>query len=100
VGEEFDVPGQRGKVSFIRVIEDSRCPTGVTCVWEGDATVEVGVQRVGLSERLQLHTHDRFAREGTAGGLRVRLVSLEPYPRSEQSTPAGDYRVVLSISTT
>jgi hypothetical protein len=99
VGETFDVPGRGGVVSFIRVIQDSRCPTGVTCVWEGDATVEVGVQRGGQLERVQLHTNDRFAREGAAAGLRVRLVSLEPYPQADRSIPPDAYRVVLSITT-
>ena len=92
------MPGRRGTVSFIRVVEDSRCPTGVNCVWEGDATVEVGVQTVGLPERLQLHTNDRFAQEATARGLRVRLKFLEPYPKADRPVSPGDYRVVLSVS--
>jgi len=100
VGETHEVAGGKGRVTFTGVAADSRCPKGVTCVWEGDAAVDLRVQP-GSAEpvTVQLHTNDRFDREATAGGLRLRLESLDPYPDADRPIPAGDYRVVLSIST-
>lgn len=98
-GSTYEVPGRGTTVTFVRVTEDSRCPTGVNCVWEGDAAVELHVQAGAAAPlTVQLHTHDRFDREATAGGLRLRLESLEPYPRADRPIAAGDYRIVLSIS--
>jgi hypothetical protein len=100
VGEAYEVPGRGASVTFVGVTEDSRCPKGVTCVWEGDATVELRVQAGSAAPAtVQLHTHDRFDREATVGGLRLRLESVEPYPEAERAIPAGAYRIVLSIST-
>ncbi len=99
-GGTYDVPGRGATVTFVRVTEDSRCPTGVNCVWEGDAAVELRVQAgAAAPATVQLHTNDRFDREATAGGLRLRLESLEPYPQADRAIAAGDYRIVLSIST-
>ncbi|GAA0715552.1 hypothetical protein GCM10009430_10130 [Aquimarina litoralis] len=30
-------------IHFINVVEDSRCPTGVSCVWAGQAKVIIGI---------------------------------------------------------
>lgn len=100
VGEAHELAGGKGTVTFSGVAADSRCPKGVTCVWEGDAAVDLRVQS-GSAEpvTVQLHTNDRFDREGTAAGLRLRLESLDPYPEADRPIAAGDYRVVLSIST-
>lgn len=99
-GETYEVPGRGATVTFVRVTEDSRCPTGVTCVWAGDAAIELRVQAgAAAPATVQLHTNDRFAREAAAGGLRLRLESLEPYPQADRTIAAGDYRAVLSIST-
>ena len=35
-------------VEFSEVLEDSRCPTNVTCVWEGRAKVKVLVTEEGM----------------------------------------------------
>ena len=34
---------QKASVQFLKVLEDSRCPSDVTCVWEGQAKVLVEV---------------------------------------------------------
>ena len=54
LGEPFDlgaaqmaVVGDTGlTVTFDRVAADSRCPVDVQCIWEGDATVVLGVLRI------------------------------------------------------
>lgn len=100
VGEIYEAAGGKGRVTFTGVAADSRCPKGVTCVWEGDAAVDLRIQSGSAAAvTLQLHTNDRFDREAMAGGLRLRLESLDPYPDADRPIAAGDYRVVLSIST-
>jgi hypothetical protein len=68
------------RIGFEGVSADSRCPKGERCVWAGDATVRVWLQR-GAAARipLELHTAPAVARAGPAP---VRLVSLEPQPVS------------------
>lgn len=35
------------KITFLEVLEDSRCPKDVTCIWEGRVRVLVGVETPG-----------------------------------------------------
>ncbi|NTW38539.1 MAG: hypothetical protein HGA44_01420 [Cellulomonadaceae bacterium] len=35
------------EIKFLRVLEDSRCPTNVTCAWSGQAIIEVAVSKNG-----------------------------------------------------
>jgi len=34
-----------GSVTFLEIIEDSRCPKEVTCIWSGRAKVRVAIQK-------------------------------------------------------
>ena len=38
---------KKASVSFLKVLEDSRCPSDVTCIWEGQARVLVEVTETG-----------------------------------------------------
>lgn len=98
VGVTVPLPGSGGSVTFVRVTEDSRCPTGTTCIWEGDAVVELRVDANATVETLELHTNPRFAREGRAGGVVLTLERLDPHPAADQAVPPDAYRLRLRIT--
>ena len=87
------------RITFTRVEGDSRCPTDVTCVWEGDALVKIEVsQQPGDPVARELHTSGSAgAGETTYGGFRIELVRLSPQTHSQHPIPAQDYRLVLKI---
>ena len=108
VNEEFTLaPGQTAAVTgtplqltFERVRDDSRCPTDVTCIWEGDATVVLKVKD-GTDETSQdLHTNEggERSRKAPAGDYTISLVKLDPAPRSTQPIEAGAYRATLRVA--
>lgn len=83
-------------VRFDGVTDDSRCPVGVQCVWEGDAVVQLTLERPpAAAEARVLHTSQRFERETEYAGLVVRLVDLQPVPREGATIAPEDYRVTL-----
>ena len=85
--------------TFAAVSDDSRCPTGVTCVWEGDAVVQLRVEAKGdPAVDLQLHANPRFNQEGRAGALTLTLVRLEPVPQGDRPIPRDAYSATLQIS--
>jgi len=88
------------RITFTRVEGDSRCPTDVTCVWEGDALVKIEVsQQPGDPVARELHTSGSAgAGETTYGGFRIELVRLSPQTHSQHPIPAQDYRLVLKIT--
>lgn len=96
-GAEVSVGGSVLMVSFARVVEDSRCPVDVTCVWAGNATVEVGIRMgMGPTFPLQLNTtleprwvdwHD----------IRVTLLELLPEPRAGDPPRPEGYTLKLRL---
>lgn len=85
-------------VIFHGVLQDSRCPPTVTCVWAGDAEVNVGIAPVmGGDERLAvLHTNGSQGSDATELGAahRLRLVGLEPASAPEQQ---AQYRATFRV---
>ena len=99
VGDTVPVPDTQASVTFVRVVEDSRCPKGVQCVWEGDATIEVRVTSGGSEpESVQLHLNPRSAGDVVAKGLHLTLQRLDPYPENGRSINGRDYRAALAIT--
>ncbi|WP_158887342.1 hypothetical protein [Amycolatopsis anabasis] len=84
LGSEFTLRvGERAVVEdlgvgFDAVREDSRCPRGKQCVWEGDAIVVVSLASPpnGASTTAELHTNPKFARTTEYARYRVELVDL------------------------
>ena len=94
VGQSADVaPSTR--LSFDRVVGDSRCPTGVQCAWAGEAEVALTLRAPAGSQSFQLS--DR-ADTSVILGHTVKLMAVEPYPRAGAQIPAGDYRVTVTVS--
>lgn len=78
-------------------VRDSRCPTGVVCIWEGEALTSIAVHPPCLLEGckaasllLELHTVLQ-PRSGSGWGLRVQLLGVTPYPSSASSIEERQY---------
>ena len=87
-------------LSFINVPQDSRCPTGAQCVWEGDGTVILAMLTTGTSDttRIELHTSSKFATQATYKDLNIRLQKLDPYPQQGAKIEPADYVATLAIT--
>lgn len=86
-------------LTFVDVPQDSRCPIGVQCVWEGDGTVVLAVLTAGTSDttRIELHTSSKFATQTTYKDLNIRLQKLDPYPQKDMKIAPADYVTTLAI---
>ena len=87
-------------LTFVDVPQDSRCPIGVQCVWEGDATVVLAASQAGTSDttRIELHTSSKFATPATYKDLVIHLQRLDPYPHKDVKISLGDYVATLTIT--
>ena len=75
-------------------INDSRCPIGVVCVWQGEATVTLEVKS-GSVFNVELSTfHDPV---DTVNNFIFRLIDVLPYPVYGVEVPEKDKKVVLKI---
>ena len=108
LGQEFDLRvGERAvfrktnlTVKFDAVKEDSRCPSDVTCVWAGNARVELQVTNGRKTKSLTLNSNTAapLPADSTFAGYSVKLVNLNPYPLSKRPVARGSYVVRLFVS--
>ncbi|MBU2100602.1 hypothetical protein KKG83_02235 [Candidatus Micrarchaeota archaeon] len=84
------------EITFLDVLEDSRCPEDVVCVWEGQVKVELSVsEKENEPESFILTKKRDFDELGVKhfGGFTVELVKVVPYPNT--TIEKGDYIITL-----
>lgn len=91
-GEDRTIAGEDFTISFISVKNDSRCPSGVQCVWEGNAEVHIRMAKTGHPEsEAVLNTSSQFSREARYLEYSIRLISLQPHPTAGSAIAQADY---------
>jgi hypothetical protein len=88
-------------LTFESVLEDSRCPTQVNCVWAGQAIIALTAQQEGSAPgEIELNTNPPLKQDVAAyGGYLIRLTALDPYPDSpDVPIPQEDYQATLVVS--
>jgi hypothetical protein len=96
-GETAAVRGTDARLTFKRVTEDSRCPVDVTCVWAGDAKIEITISRNGAADDTRILSITPPQYETTVGNLRIRFVSLAPVPRQADANVPRKYRAEFVV---
>lgn len=91
-------------VTFKSVVEDSRCPKGTECVWQGTAVAEV--EFMGLYTRpmtLRLSTVNdqkkQLTRTQVFNGYDITLAEVTPEPAADKGGKSlrGNYRIAIVI---
>ncbi len=97
VGETALLNGNGPRITFRQVSEDSRCPTDVTCVWAGDAKIELTISRNG-SDDTKVVSLTPPNDETSSGDVRIRFVGLAPVPRQADAGKPKAYVAQLVVS--
>lgn len=84
-------------ITFDSVTADSRCPIDAICVSAGDATVHLTLEQGASRGERDLHTSLLAASSATFLAYSVRLLELQPYPRSSSPTRQSDYVATLRV---
>ena len=98
-GQSLVIEGEPIKVKFVEVVGDSRCPTGATCVWEGEVscTLEITyldemytktIVQSGLSSQYAVEIFEEYELEFT----------VQPYPELDKEIKADEYRLLITIT--
>lgn len=99
VGDSISVGAHR--LTFEKVLEDSRCPMNARCVWEGNARILLGMTGTDPSGQpaqtrpIELNTSERFATRAEFANGFVRLVQLDPTPMTGEKVTA--YTALLVV---
>jgi hypothetical protein len=105
-GVAFDLPvgktavlnGNEVRITFKRVTGDSRCPTDVTCIWAGDASIELTISRNGSSDDTKILSLSPASSEARSGDLQIRFVGLAPVPRQADGNAPRAYVARLVVN--
>lgn len=87
-------------IKLVNVIEDSRCPKGVDCIWAGNAKIAVEITN---------YKGEKITKEITVGsgtieplyavdGLMISLKGLAPYPSIGSKIIPSDYYLRVEVS--
>jgi hypothetical protein len=90
------------RLKLLKVTEDSRCPSGVRCAWEGQVTVLIQVMKqdqhiADVSLTLRAGNHEELA-TNRFDNYTIKLVKVSPHPESGNTIRTSDYRATLSLS--
>lgn len=80
-------------ITFDSLLEDSRCPIGVVCFWEGNAKVGF----IFNSQNFELNTHLSFKNDTTLLRYHISLIGVHPYPHIDSTYTAEDYSTDIYI---
>ena len=91
VGKSASIPSAKILFTFKSVLQDSRCPRGVECFWEGEAIILVNVV-IGDVNYGDFRVSTRsISNIITAGGYSFQLNNLLPYPVYGQEIDPDSY---------
>lgn len=72
-------------VTFDSLMNDSRCPIGDNCIWEGNAEVGFSVTYKKQLEYISLNTSQKMGKTSNVYGFKFELIELNPYPGSKDA---------------
>lgn len=91
-------------LKFVEVVQDSRCPKAVQCIWAGEVIVLVDVFKNGNKvEQKKLTINSTFSLKKQLGNLfssevlSVSGFNVLPYPVSSNKIEVEDYYIQLDV---
>ncbi|MEO7839420.1 MAG: hypothetical protein ABIU06_08730 [Anaerolineales bacterium] len=93
IGESVTLERGILTIKFKSLAEDSRCPQGADCVWEGNAEVllEVSKNEIALNTTLD-------PKEKVVGDYNIQLKDVIPYPRAGEEHKPENYSIKIVVS--
>ena len=83
-------------VTFQEVLEDSRCPIDVTCIWAGLVEVSLRVAVSGQEKKLRL-SNSPPENSAVFENYTFRLIKVRPLPRANQDIDGSAYFVTVMV---
>jgi hypothetical protein len=104
--EKISVSNDNLYLSFIKVVDESRCPESWKCLWKGEAEIELKVEKGELSKVIRLkYEGGKCTNCGNSIsilGYKIKLENLSPYPNSDfydkKLINFEDYKIVIRVA--
>jgi hypothetical protein len=97
-GQSVSIDSESLEIKFVEVINDSRCASGVTCIWQGEVSgrLDITYRDVTYSKVVTQPglTSDPSSSEFNGYVLRF---NVQPYPTAGTPIKENDYRLQLTV---
>jgi hypothetical protein len=98
INQEATIEGEGLAVTFESVLEDSRCPDGVDCIWSGNAKIRIrSSKQKQTPATIELNT-DAGPKSSSYLNYEIRLVGLKPSPKPNEAVKPHEYKAALIIA--
>lgn len=100
VGQSATLTGEDLTIEFVEVVSDSRCPSGATCIWAGEASCLIEITRAdSIFSKVLTQLGSSSPNKANFTGYEIAF-EVQPYPQLGQEIAATDYRLQLTVSKT
>jgi len=89
------------KICFDSLMQDSRCPMGALCIWQGTAVVRFSLTVNNSSQNITLATLNvpgLYRTDTTLMGYKIALLNVTPFPRIDFPQNVSEYEAELRIT--
>lgn len=103
INQKLDTKATK-EIVLVKLINDSRCPEGVQCIWAGEITFEVAAyENKKLVEQVQFTLNPSsnddaknwFMKHLPSTGKELKGLDIQPYPKDGVQHKAEDYVIRL-----
>jgi hypothetical protein len=99
IGQSAQIAGENLVIKFEEVVEDSRCPKDVVCVWAGRVSCAVEITYNGSPYRMVLVQPGLTDQHIGETYEKYQLTfNVEPYPEAGKAISKDEYRLLLTVS--
>jgi len=100
IGQPMTIEGYT--ITFLKVIEDSRCPKNVECVWAGmiQVLVEIEDENNNTSQEKLVFQGQQLLQNDSNFSLELKeqklsFIGVKPYPNASSSIEPDEYRLLI-----
>ena len=106
LGQEFElkinqkatIEGEGLAVAFESVLEDSRCPEGVDCIWAGNAKIKIRLSKPTQAPgAVELNTGIN-PKSSSFLDYEIKLVALNPRRKADKPLEPNEYKATLIVA--
>jgi len=98
IGQTAGLTGEPLTIQFVEIQDDSRCPKGAMCIWQGRVSAVLQVSDGSDSTKIVLTEPGLSDQYGRGTYKKYEFTShVQPYPELGKKISREDYRVLLTI---
>jgi hypothetical protein len=84
-------------IKFVELVDDSRCPTGVQCIWAGNGKIKVSIKRTsGAAKIFEMDTNGPN-NSVLYAGYKITLTGLTPHPAENIRINRNGYVAAFTV---